>query len=285
MTAQLRDIIQSEVCDFFAGFVEIHTELGGPNSIEEAQDLLSDRLYAALAGMDSDPVVSLGLLSVQKARPLKLSREMTETDDCDGCQHYRADICHGGKCAAPPAPVAVPDVFVIPEPATLTNINQLCPLDVNLSQTDFATGWNECRQFALANNAMPPVVKGISAYCQGWNACRAAMQAEPVTAATWIAEAKKMAEMYGTSFVVFRNGEEPQCADPRKVVISFTDEGLGYPAAPITAATVPDGWKLVPVIAFPSQWAAGQKAFQSAGINKIDAVYKAMVAAAPEQEV
>lgn len=74
-----------------------------------------------------------------------------------------------------PAPVAVPDVFVIPEPATLTNINQLCPLDKGLSQTDFATGWNECRRVAMAKNAVPPIVKGISAQCQGWNACRAAM--------------------------------------------------------------------------------------------------------------
>lgn len=47
---------------------------------------------------------------------------------------------------------------------------------------------------------------------------------------------------------------------------------------------IPDGWKLVPVIAFPSQWAAGQKALNSAGINKVDAVYKAMVAAAPPQD-
>lgn len=47
---------------------------------------------------------------------------------------------------------------------------------------------------------------------------------------------------------------------------------------------VPDGWRLVPLIAFPSQWAAGQKAFDTAGINKVDAVYKAMVAAAPEVE-
>lgn len=57
-------------------------------------------------------------------------------------------------------------------------------------------------------------------------------------------------------------------------------------AAPQNAAqNIPEiipGWKLVPVIAFPSQWAAGQKAFDSAGINKVDAVYKAMVAAAPE---
>lgn len=46
---------------------------------------------------------------------------------------------------------------------------------------------------------------------------------------------------------------------------------------------IPDGWKLVPIIAFPSQWAAGQKALESAGINKVDAVYKAMLAAAPQE--
>lgn len=44
---------------------------------------------------------------------------------------------------------------------------------------------------------------------------------------------------------------------------------------------VPDGWRLVPLIAFPSQWAAGQKAFDSSCTNKVDAVYKAMVAATP----
>lgn len=62
------------------------------------------------------------------------------------------------------------------------------------------------------------------------------------------------------------------------------DRWISYPAPPVAAPAVPDGWKLVPVIAFPSQWAAGQKAFDSAGMNKVDAVYKAMVAAAPEVE-
>lgn len=52
-----------------------------------------------------------------------------------------------------------------------------------------------------------------------------------------------------------------------------------YRATP--AASTPDGWKLVPLKAFPSQWAAGQKAFDAAGINKIDPVYHAMVEAAP----
>ena len=42
-------IIQSEVADFFAGFVAIHTELNGPNTIEEAQVQLSARLCAILA--------------------------------------------------------------------------------------------------------------------------------------------------------------------------------------------------------------------------------------------
>lgn len=47
----------------------------------------------------------------------------------------------------------------------------------------------------------------------------------------WQSEAEKLADLHGISFVVFRNGESPQCADPSKVVISFTDEGLGHGAA------------------------------------------------------
>lgn len=63
-------------------------------------------------------------------------------------------------------------------------------------------------------------------------------------------------------------------------------ETWGVKYIPLTgnSPVTPDGWKLVPVTAFPSQWAAGKKAFDSAGINKVDAVYKAMVAAAPQQE-
>lgn len=60
----------------------------------------------------------------------------------------------------------------------------------------------------------------------GWNAYRTAMlKAEPVTAA-WIAEAKKLAELHGISFVIFRNGEQPVCADPTKFWFGFD------PAAP-----------------------------------------------------
>lgn len=54
--------------------------------------------------------------------------------------------------------------------------------------------------------------------------------AQPVS--DWQRDAERMAELHGMSFVVFRNGGEPKCADPTKVRIEFTDKGLGYPAAP-----------------------------------------------------
>ncbi len=57
MTSKLtRDIIQSEIADFFAGVVEIHTELGGPNTVEEAQNQLTDRVLACVPVVDSEPV-------------------------------------------------------------------------------------------------------------------------------------------------------------------------------------------------------------------------------------
>ncbi|HHO0103879.1 hypothetical protein V9Y48_12155 [Klebsiella pneumoniae] len=54
----------------------------------------------------------------------------------------------------------------------------------------------------------------------------------PATSDNWQVEAEKLAEMHGMSFVLFRHGEAPQCADPTKVVISFTDKGLGHDALP-----------------------------------------------------
>lgn len=154
-----------------------------------------------LAGMDSEPVVT-------DAMALAFHQAITDSsagsDDIDEIKTgLRAALAN---YAVPQAPVAVPDE---------------CPRSIIDDAEEFDSAEEMARTI--------------------WTACRAAMQAEPVAAAEWITEAKKLAEMYGTSFVVFRNGEEPQCADPRKVVISFTDEGLGYPAAPVTAATVPDG--------------------------------------------
>lgn len=41
-------------------------------------------------------------------------------------------------------------------------------------------------------------------------------------------EAKRLAELHGMSFVVFRHGEAPAVADPTRVIIGFTDKGLGH---------------------------------------------------------
>ena len=76
-------------------------------------------------------------------------------------------------------------------------------------------------------------VSGIQ-YERKGNACRAAMiQAgnSPVDPDGWKVEAEQLAEIHGCSFVVFMYGEEPQCADPTKVIISFSDEGLGHHSA------------------------------------------------------
>lgn len=40
----------------------------------------------------------------------------------------------------------------------------------------------------------------------------------------WQQQAEKLAELYGTSFVIIRNGKEPECVDPTKVVLSFDAE-------------------------------------------------------------
>lgn len=46
--------------------------------------------------------------------------------------------------------------------------------------------------------------------------------------ATVLLQAQKDAELYGVGFVVCKPNEPPQKADPTKVVLTFTDSGLGY---------------------------------------------------------
>ena len=47
---------------------------------------------------------------------------------------------------------------------------------------------------------------------------------------------------------------------------------------------IPDGWVMVPIEPTTNQWAAGMQAFDS-GMDKVTRVYKAMLTAAPQQEV
>lgn len=106
------------------------------------------------------------------------------------------DLPHGTPLyVAPPAPVSVPDEMYW----------QNAPVEGSTRAAAYATGWNACRTAMLQGaDGNSPVIP------------------------EWQAKAEKMAEIHGTSFVVFRNGESPQCAEPSKVIISFTDEGLGH---------------------------------------------------------
>jgi hypothetical protein len=46
MINELEALIASAIADFFAGVVEIHTELGGPNTVEEAQQQMTERVVS-----------------------------------------------------------------------------------------------------------------------------------------------------------------------------------------------------------------------------------------------
>lgn len=154
----------------------------------------------ALASLEAEPVgeVVLG-----------------EYDDC-GCHPDARVVCiaadgqadwenfkDGARLyTAPPAPVSVPDEVTTED----------CPAFVKYDVTDVDEAWS-----------------------RGFNACRAAMlqggDGNSPVIPDWQTQAEKMAELYGSSFVLFRNGESPQCADPTKVIISFTDDGLGHGSA------------------------------------------------------
>lgn len=89
-----------------------------------------------------------------------------------------------------------------------------CPVHADNSQTQ-----SDC---CPAQNGVSPAQDGNS----------------PATSDNWQVEAEKLAEMHGMSFVMFRHGEAPQCADPTKVVISFTDKGLGHDTLPAATQEV-----------------------------------------------
>ncbi|EPQ5899403.1 hypothetical protein I8X94_002749 [Klebsiella oxytoca] len=94
-----------------------------------------------------------------------------------------------------------------------------------------------------------------NAAADSWNACRAAMlQAEPVTTANKL----------GNSPVI---GIDPASGPDRTVEVSYV---------------APPGYVMVPKEPTGKQWAAGVQAFDS-GMDKVTRIYKAMLAAAPQE--
>ncbi len=142
-------------------------------------------------------------------------------------------------------------------------------------------------RFAIKQSAFTGITSGLEKELQLAEYALAVMDAELVAVAPdTLAEAfisaieKEQDRLFGEDYLM----DSKDCVD----VIREEMERLNACRPAMLQAgnspAIPDGWQLVPVIAFPSQWAAGQKALISAGINKVDAVYQAMVAAAPQQE-
>lgn len=116
-----------------------------------------------------------------------------------------------------PAPIAA----VCTCPSGDGSLRWPCPVHPGNSPTQ-----SDC---CPAKNSVSPEQNGVSPE-QGGNS--------PATSDNWQVEAEKLAEMHGMSFVMFRHGEAPQCADPTKVVISFTDKGLGHDTLPAATQEV-----------------------------------------------
>ncbi|MDA8498751.1 hypothetical protein [Citrobacter sp. Igbk 17] len=137
---------------------------------------------------------------------------------------------HGGQLWKPPIGKA---------PAYITG-EQPAVVDVDDNfYSWFGREWHEHYQHNQYTTAAKQTL-GVMAE-SAWKAGRSAaiLQAgnSPVAMDGWKVEAERLAEIHGCSFVVFRHGEEPQCSDPTKVIISFTDKGLGYSDAGSATAT------------------------------------------------
>ncbi|EPK2817635.1 TPA: hypothetical protein OT989_000056 [Klebsiella pneumoniae] len=140
------------------------------------------------------------------------------------CDHSLPDGTHELFAAPQPAPV-VPDAATAIR-ACLSEFPESAR-DIVEECADIAE--NACRATMLQAGNSPTQ----SDCCPAQNSASPAQDGNsPATSDNWQVEAEKLAEMHGMSFVLFRHGEAPQCADPTKVVISFTDKGLGHDALP-----------------------------------------------------
>lgn len=207
--------------------------------------ILNELVRIALASLEAEAVADV----VAWSSP-------NEERTCD-IRLRRHDIKAGPLYTAPPAPANAEHVaWLWSHRKHPSEVSLVRPEDDERAEVAHWSGWS-CQALYTAPPA--PVVKlpheffsdegiviqleklmsslavaGIQ-YERTGNACRAAMlqgaDGNSPAVPEWHAEAEKMAELHGISFVIFRHGESPKCADPSKVIISFTDEGLGHGSA------------------------------------------------------
>lgn len=131
----------------------------------------------------------------------------------------------------------------------------------------------------------------VRGYRDGWNACRAAMLqgAGPVSQRDELPLDYLQGHKNGLEWAAqLAEANHPQTADwlyddPLELAKAIR-KGPDMPEASGNSPVIPDGWMLVPIEPTTNQWAAGMQAFDS-GMDKVTRVYKAMLAAAPQQEV
>ncbi|EMW0832856.1 hypothetical protein AAEK16_000416 [Enterobacter roggenkampii] len=141
-----------------------------------------------------------------RKHPSEVTLVRPEDDEKAGGAHWSGWSCQV-LYAAPPAPASVPDEDLLHMAASAIE-------DLLSNKDSSGAGvWADVPA-KLRRAAMLQGADGNSPVIPDWQA-----------------KAEKMAEIHGTSFVVFRNGESPQCVEPSKVIISFTDEGLGHGSA------------------------------------------------------
>lgn len=209
---------------------EIDAEGNAHVVLSPADSLLINNARIALASLEAEPV---GEVSEQRDGLV-----MDGTVDLGGASTHR--IIKGASkmkrlplgtkfYTAPPAPVSVPDAMKMDDDFD------------SAFEHGKAVGWNAYRA-AMLQGAEPVTTayklrdaveiirsSGIAIDAEKILAERDALNSPVIP--DWQAKAEKLAELHGSSFVVFRNGESPQCADPSKVIISFTDEGFGRDSA------------------------------------------------------
>ncbi|HGA2240446.1 TPA: hypothetical protein ACIRVD_002068 [Enterobacter roggenkampii] len=208
------------VSDLKAGYTLGHADVA----------ILNELARIALASLEAEPVAWLWS---HRKHPSEVSLVRPEDDERAEGAHWSGWSCQS-LYTAPPAPVALPSGYSDFEEIWSSSTH---PLTQDDEMKDFAWDiWNACRAAMLQGADGTLIGEGTRNHPEDNldmvdHSCDANEKGNLPVIPDWQTQAEKMAELYGSSFVLFRNGESPQCADPTKVIISFTDEGLGHGSA------------------------------------------------------
>lgn len=218
--------LQQKIADMEAARDEIPFGLG-----EDGTNTLA-ALRIALASLEAEPVAVICFDKNYTRRDGSKPNwnEMPKVVSCN----WLPDGDYPVYLTAPPAPVSVTETLPCPvllEPGMRfgKGVRTQTMLDALQRRANYYAELEEMTPEQRAEHDAG--MKEFAAMLQGAEPVSQRDSLNSQVIPDWQSEAEKMAELHGSSFVVFRSGETPRCADPSKVVITFTDEGLGYCSA------------------------------------------------------